>query len=51
MNCPECGREMLISHIEMKVENGEETAQKIFCCVNKDCIAYSDECKIKIKEG
>lgn len=51
MNCPECGREMLISHVEIKVENGEEKAQKIFSCVNKNCNAYSDECRIKMKEG
>lgn len=51
MNCPECGREMLISHVEKKVEDGVEKVQKIFCCMNKNCNAKSDECRIKTKEG
>lgn len=47
MNCPKCGREMLISHIVKDETDGMEKAKKVYTCVNRDCVKYSSECRIK----
>ena len=47
MNCPKCGREMLISHIVKEITDGEEKVKKVYTCVNKGCSEYSEDCKIK----
>jgi len=51
MNCPRCGREMLVSHVNIKIEDGEEKAEKVYSCVNINCSEHREDCRIKIKEG
>lgn len=49
MNCPKCGREMLISHIVTQIIDGKENVKKVYTCVNKNCSEYSESCRIKQK--
>lgn len=51
MNCPKCGREMLISHIVREETDGEERVKKVYTCVNRNCGEYSSECRIKERNG
>lgn len=47
MNCSKCGREMMVSHIEKEVVNGEEKINKVYVCLNDTCPNYSYNSKIK----
>lgn len=51
MNCPKCGCEMFVSHIQKKVENGKETATPVYVCMNQKCSEYSENSYIKIKKA
>lgn len=50
MNCSKCGRELLVSHIEKEVINGEEQVKKVFVCMNEKCSNYSTDSQIKPRE-
>ena len=47
MNCSKCGREMLVSHIEKEVIDGNENVKKVFVCMNEKCSNYSKDSKIQ----